>query len=964
MPFIHRCLLCLVAFLSLELNAQPSTSFYFINYGEDQGLLGSSIYGIEQDDEGYIWIGTSEGLFKFDGATFQNHFEDHPFPSKIIDRVFHINNDSFVVLGGLPKALYTVTGNEWQPFDTKGHITNGIYFSHSPQDASLAFSDFSGVSTIGSGGAIRVLEKPKEERDMYLSVHAFNKDSLFVGREKSSFFLGKVKTAIPRIDHVTCFRDQKDSCLLFTKDSLYSYRQGEISGLTPIPKGHHIRYAVFDANDRLWFSGGTKGLFVMENGKVSDISSTIGIEGDFVTYLFQDRSKNIWVSTESSGLFYFPKGIFTNYSMVDGLNSRNITDLALWQGNLLAGTSHGLSQLTDDGILSGTALAKDLGVCERHHEAFNEYIFNITLLPNKLLLGATNQRKKEGACENYPLMVYGRRMAIQSGDTLFSCGWGNILSTLIKDRGFETINLTQTEQDFGKEYFIHRLPNHHFWVGRPTGLYDITADLSSTKPVKVMGFSGHINFFDIKPAQDGGFWFATSKGLLKLNVDNKWEQWTTNDGLTSDIIRTLEVDEKGTVWLGTKYGLNAFSKGQFSSYTQGSGLISNDVNHLLYDKKSNLLWVGTKKGISKLDLSENLDPGKPSFPLYINRIEIVGDTSYINVDPPELNIDQNNLRIHFASMNYVNPAEVMYQYRLFPGDSSWRSTTLNHAQYLALGADDYIFEVRSKTPGNSWGSTASVFFSITPPFWQTQSFTWALMIVLLSLSGLIFRRRVRIVKQREQNKNLMIQKINHLEQQALSLSMNPHFIFNSLNSIQHYLSEIKNREATKYISNFAKLIRLNMDSSKKRTIALNDEVARLNLYLSLEKARFDKEFSYGIKVDEELTSENPEIPNMVIQPLIENGIWHGILPSGRSGHIEVVVSAEGDTGLKIVVSDNGVGLAQARENARKNHKSQGLSLTKERLAFLSENNYLHIEELFNESGETTGTQSVVYIELD
>ena len=950
MHFIRSAVLFILTLSFSNLFAQPSSSFYFLKYNQTQGLGGSSIYGLSQDEKGYIWVGTNAGLFRFDGTTFRKCFEEQPLPSQVIDRIFYMGKDSHIVFGKMPSGLYTIKGNTWKAHGWERLKGSVNYFSQSPTDRSIALTTFHGLGQLQGNKVVPLLQKSESERNFYLSCYSFSKDSFFVSREKNAFLLGRDTTMIPGLDHITCFRDFEDSCVLFGADYLYSYKKGRLKQLTALPSGaNNVRYALQDHKGRLWFSGLSKGLFVMEQGKITEISASIGLDGDYVTYLFRDQSSNIWVSTESSGLLCFPKSIFTNYDIVDGLVSRKVTDMSIWHGNLIVGTSGGLCQFSEKEILGGQSLASSWGVCDENRLSFDQYIFSISQSESKLCIGSSRFDRNRYQCEKYPIYTHERSMTIFSGDTVFTAGWGRITANYFKSSEVHHFNrgIANPEKPT-KDHFLYRLPNKHFWVGRSQGLYEVDSKRENITQVDVDGQRGSMHFFDIEEDGNDGFWFGTSDGIYFRNSSGDWDQWREEDGLISNAVSAVEIDNSGNLWLGTNEGLNVFDGEKFSSFTQGSGLISNDITALTYSDITNVLWIGTKKGVSKLDLNQKIPMGEPSFPLYIDRLEIVGDTQFTRElnGLPKLTLKQNNLRIYFSSINYVNPSSISYQYRLFPGDSSWRNTSLNFAEYLALGAKKYSFEVRNRTPGKSWGKIARINFVITPPFWKTTSFAWGLMAFILTLGALVFRQRVRVVRQRERKKNLMIQKINHLEQQALSLSMNPHFIFNSLNSIQHYLSEIKNREATKYISNFAKLIRLNMDSSKKRTIALNNEVERLALYLSLEKVRFEKEFNYEIMVDPTLIDQNPEIPNMVIQPLIENGIWHGILPSRKPGSIIVKIDDIEQTGLKITVTDNGVGLTRAKQNARKGHTSQGLSLTRQRLQYLSENNYLKLEELF------------------
>ena len=966
MSFGIRLLLTLFGIGVSYVYAQPSSSLYYLKYSRENGLPGSSVYGIAQDKEGYLWVGTDRGLAKFDGTSFHTDALEQHLPSTLIERVFNWGEDSLLVCALRPTAKYVLHNGNWRKMLFSNKKTPGARYWQCQKGKSLSFRTTRSVFHFDSEGLKRMHHWEREENQLYYGHYHFNKDSFFVSMERESFFLGKDTTYLEGYKKISAMLDLKDSILFFTPNEMLVYKEGQVrQQMSLLPNGSDILYVLMDRFQRLWFSGVTGGLYILENGEIKEISKSIGIDGDYVTYMFKDRNQNIWISTESSGLFCFPEGLFTNYGVSDGLKSGNITSMAEFRGNIYVGTNQGVYQLSDEGILGGQELAKKLGVCPENYSSFDEYIYGICTSDTFMTVGATNLRGIQHYCNSFPIFTYKHSSNLWLGDTLVSVNGSVLVSTLAPDHG-KTLNYYQRIdwEERSNINFLLRLDNGRILFGPSVGLYTTTSRIERNLRVDIDIFEKDPTFYDYVKDKEGNLWFATSKGLLKRDTDKKWHQWTDKDGLTSNTLSAVEIDADGTIWVGTDFGLNAFYNNQFANFTGGSGLISNNITKLLFQESENVLWVGTDKGISKLNLNLGVNANNQSFPLYVTKVEVVGDTTYNADELPELSLSQNNLRIHFSALNYTNPSEVLYQYRLLPGDSTWRSSSKNHAEYPALGANNYQFEVRSKVPGKTWSESAIAGFSLRPPFWKTALFTWTMVLLLFASSSMVFVYRLRVVKEREKNKSLMLDQINHLEQQALSLSMNPHFIFNSLNSIQFYLSEIKNREATKYISNFAKLIRMNMDSSKQRVISLMDEVERLNLYLSLEKARFGKEFNFQINVSQELELDNPEIPSMVIQPLIENGIWHGVLPSPKAGNIEVAIKLSGDDAIDIAITDNGIGLTAAKKNARKNHKSKGLGLTRKRLAYLSEKNYLRVEEMMDDAGNVLGTRSTAHIQLE
>lgn len=175
-----------------------------------------------------------------------------------------------------------------------------------------------------------------------------------------------------------------------------------------------------------------------------------------------------------------------------------------------------------------------------------------------------------------------------------------------------------------------------------------------------------------------------------------------------------------------------------------------------------------------------------------------------------------------------------------------------------------------------------------------------------------------------------------LEQQTLNASMNRHFIFNALNSIQYYINTQDRISANKYLTSFAKLIRKNLDSSvnDSGTVALADELERLELYISLEHMRFQQKFDYVIEIGDNLNVDEIEIPPMILQPFVENSIWHGLLPQEQGGKIWVRIFERGNN-IVFEIEDNGIGIDQSRSNKTENsHHSKGMLITSGRIEIL------------------------------
>lgn len=199
--------------------------------------------------------------------------------------------------------------------------------------------------------------------------------------------------------------------------------------------------------------------------------------------------------------------------------------------------------------------------------------------------------------------------------------------------------------------------------------------------------------------------------------------------------------------------------------------------------------------------------------------------------------------------------------------------------------------------------------------------------------------------------------------------MNPHFIFNSLNSIRYYILKEDSEKASDYITAFSKLLRMILQHSREKTIKLEDELDALRLYVEFERTRFENKFDYSLKVAEDVDVANIPIQPLLIQPFVENSIWHGLLHKDGTGHLAVRVNMEGKF-LCVIVEDDGIGRGKSREyNSAKSstYKSMGMQITKDRLRMMakvqnSDAGY-EIVDMVNADGSPAGTKVILKIKV-
>jgi ligand-binding sensor domain-containing protein len=519
-------------------------------------------------------------------------------------------------------------------------------------------------------------------------------------------------------------------------------------------------------------------------------------------------------------------------------------------------------------------------------------------------------------------------------------------------------------------------------------------------------------------------WLGTIKGVNSLNYkDTKFRHY-----LNSLLILSICVDAKETVWAGTDEGLYYHNKGDedFLPYTNPSSqAFIGHVVHILEDKKHNL-WVSTFNGILKINeqrnkatlyganygvhnnncawmdniqgwdgqlfigdltgyyafypdnLKDRTDAPSvslTSFKLGDNEVKpAIGgvlETAIWNTKAIHLNYDQNVFSIDFTGIHYDDPAEVKYLFKLENYDNTWRNMGTDHTAYFFnVPPGKYIFHAKATAYGLSGEKIINIM--ISPPWWKRW---WAYVLYLFCFTGLAFfsNRMIRnriIEKERSKSReNELKQQATELKMQALRAQMNPHFIFNSLNSINRFIMQNNRLQASEYLTKFSRLVRLILQNSEASLISLESELESVKLYLSLEALRFDDHFEYKLSVDPDLDISALKVPPLIIQPYAENAVWHGLMHKEEKGQLDIELWEEADF-LYIKIADNGVGREQALTLASKTatrNKSMGLSITESRIARMQpegeHGSPVVINDLVDPDGAAAGTEVIIKLPI-
>jgi two-component sensor histidine kinase len=342
------------------------------------------------------------------------------------------------------------------------------------------------------------------------------------------------------------------------------------------------------------------------------------------------------------------------------------------------------------------------------------------------------------------------------------------------------------------------------------------------------------------------------------------------------------------------------------------------------------VYIGSDDGLTIIP-ERLLRQMKPRVPIPYFQTILVNDTVVDNLQQSISLTGKNRIMFGFGSINYSD-SPVNFSYKLEGLDDAWAIGKGTNVIYQNLPRGDYIFKLKVRKATEAWSKPIEFKIAIFGHFWQHPLFFVLLSLLFTGLIALaIIRRKNFQIKRRELDHQLIT-----LEQKALQSMMNPHFIFNSLGSIQNYLLQKKSGEAGLYLTQFARLIRQNLNAINSASINLEEEIDRLSNYLDLEKMRMENRFDYSIEVDENVDADELQIPSMIIQPFVENAIWHGIAMLKVQGEIVIRFHRHDDKSLDVIVEDNGIGMKRSETYSakRETHLHLGMEMTRKRLEIL------------------------------
>lgn len=888
----------------------------------------NTIYDIKQGQNHIIWLATSNGLVKFDGVNFQvfshNDFDNAYFNlqfdaqgrvwcANFYGQLFVLDNDSLQLAFNLSR---------------KGDFINNYNLTHFP-DVYLYFENINEVVQVN----FLAPEKEKSiivEGQKLFSLNTKNDKLLFSVTQKNEqhYFLNKVnidfkdltKTTIPQL--ILPFINGKNG-IFWCDNGLYYYQFSNRGLIAKVNQGKLDTVFVFKdidnyslnkivvQNDRTWLLT-RNGAFELDLKNKIIINAVL--ENKNTSSVFNDYEGNLWIGTLNEGVFIVPK----NNTQVLNITSSGIAYSAMSSQKRIYFVSNNSELLYTDKPYNK--------VYKASNEAIEVAPIFFDQNEEKLLLGSHQKYfdfKRKNLVQpdqNKQFLLFkntlhlGRNVYV---NTSYSYAYlsGSIQDSLTTQFNFGNIG---PDNHIIRKFRCNKLAiNAHktaLYIDYVDGLFCYTIQ---NNPQQLTFQNKAIQISDI--ASDGFddniVWCATKSGwLLKLNQDQILDSLKIPEAVHHITLTPSYLFFSGA---NSIYKYNKVEKVTEVFY-ENSNFTNNNVSNLFF-KDDTLIAVNQNSLYfipAKGKLQNNTYPE-----VYFTEVKLNG--TLLNFENPiQFKTQNSNLDISFRALSVANKSGVVFKYKL--NNQPWLEVNHLNPNVKLFNLDEgyYTFSVIACGRPNQCSKIKTLQFTVIPPFYKTWWFIAIFLLCLIAVTVIAVASYLKFKANKirvKTNYQKLQKEIYKAKIATLRSQMNPHFIFNALNTIQEFILTNQKEIASDYLADFADLIRMYLHQSNQNQISLFYEIEALKLYLRLENMRFSGELNYTIDVGKDVNTDAIKVPVMLIQPFVENSIKHGLMPLRGQKILEIKVQSSGKNNVLISITDNGVG-RQASEKMKENNK--------------------------------------------
>ncbi|HET6227406.1 MAG TPA: two-component regulator propeller domain-containing protein [Bacteroidia bacterium] len=954
-------------------------------------LPSTEVYRILQDTEGYIWMATDAGVCKYDGTNLTTYTTENGLPENVVlsmlmdakGRIwfntlsgffFYYEKGHFITIAGNAQLKKLTTHFSSSFLEANPHFKKAVmpfvpreyfvgendtliipyltgFIKIPPKDnyRQLIHQYLKSSSELDMQAIIQNKINPSELINIYGST--LRPDSTIQIRLIDSTVSISIKGVIGKYSGMFDPKIGLDGCV-------YLNVRNVVTAVKNYKTISRYRFATeilklyIDKDGDLWIGTDRHGLYLFKNGDLSKTPIHI-LPSLSISSILLDKEGSVWISTLEKGIFqcmnkyvYTFTGKTRDFKTID-----KQLHIALESQKILVASTVDSTHLKNippiNPIPKFCAYAK---VNQTEYFSLGEQTYS------------SKNKKITDIRQNEKDPVTSRFLLNLPDDTLLAV---NTLTTFV----IHDSKLIRTNVNKFSINSVSELPDKRIILSSRSndGLFEFKNNSCIPFLPDVKELKTRINCVMIDAL--GNFWFATNeKGMLCYDTHHHIHLFDKTKGLKSNKVNACIVDGNGDIWCATHFGLSKLttSKGlekvQIETYDKNHGIVDLEIEKLAYFDHT--LWCGGKTNLfyfNPAHIKKNTTPPVA----YINSITAKGK-NYPLKDTLFLNYDQNDFHIQYGLISFKKTPTCSFFYKLNGYDNTWKLSNSGDIQYTNISYGTYTLLVYAiNNDGVRSNLPQKLTFIIKRPFWFTWWFVILMVILVLLLVYLGAQYWRKRIENRERDKAAINQQLSEFKMTALRSQMNPHFIYNAIGSIQHYILKNEIDQSFNYLSKFSSLIRKVLNNSSSEFITLEDEITTLQLYIDLEQIRFKYPFQFNLQVDEELDMET-DIPTMLIQPYIENSIWHGLMPKESEGKLELIFK-KADATIHVIIRDNGVGRDKG-DLSKKYHVSKGMSLTQQRIQTLENTSkkkfVITIIDLKDEKGNPIGTEVNLIIPFD
>lgn len=941
---MRTVVLCILMIFWLNDSLTQSLTPQFMNYSTNEGLPSSEVHEIFQDKSGYLWFGTDNGLARLDGYSCKVFGARNGLENGVVVEIRE-DKEGMLWFGTLDGSVYRFEGDSIVPYRFNSTLdlfrNNFIDASlvHIDEDGSFYFMLVrDGFLKIDRNGEVKYL---RGSTDYSLAI--FRSDQLALATNTIGLTPGKLREYADfeiydlAGNKLNSFREPGvniqahrafllggGELLVCTKTTLYLFRHDDLVWKKEID---YMVHALLQSPDGgIW-------LGLSHNEGLRYYKSLTGIPGDeFFSYLmgetitsiFIDRDEGLWVASHNSGVFYSADPDVENLNLEYGLPWHNVTSVfPKSEKELFVGFATG--QVVELNLNNGHFQEIEHLISEGNsggiYDLFYDKETETLWLDSEYLQGnqLVSTLRRSDPNDNYQYQFLAKKYFFDEKNRFLWLlrGWGYYHIDLDELK----LSSISTERLFS----IYKDRANQTWMGNNKGLHQLIGSEQIHVSVNHPAFYHRIEDID---AIEGRYLVLGTKGygvviwkgdqIIEINADN---------GLASDMVEDVHVDENNTVWIATFGGMSKVILDQddqplVRTFTMDNGLPSNEIYQIKSHRDQ--IWVCTSGGLIKW-----MDPefDSTSYNPSIQKLLVNGKEE--DLAKQRFQYWENNVTFDFLTIDFQQYGQIDYRYRLLM-DDPWNYSRNHSVNFARLAPGKYRFEVQSRNKDGVWSQSTTYDFELLKPWYFSFWFILLCTAILLTIGYFLFHWWFK----RKQEKEDYRREIEELKKSALQAQMNPHFIFNCLNSIQGFVNTGQQETANNYLLNFSHLIRGCLNASLERKVTLEQDINFIRNYLDLEKMRFHPEFDYQIEVEENVNPGEVFLEPMLVLPFVENAVIHGLSRVDRKGEIKLEYSIKQDV-LIVKIKDNGPGLSIKSQKKPNSHKSVGITITKNRLLLIN-----------------------------